>query len=397
MERPNLLDPAIRNDPYPLYAELRRHRPVCQVDPGGFYVVARYDDVLYVLKNPQRFSSRAASDLLKPAWLDRNPLASSLVMHDPPAHARLRALVQPAFGPRARARLERQVSATAQELGDQLVALGEADFIEHFALRLPATVICHILGLDPERVPQLRRWAAAIASIISAPADPARLAEIRAHLLEMEAHLREVIAARRQHPEDDMISDLLSSRPETGGAGMDEEEVLSFLFLVVPASFQTTTGLLVNAVRMLIARPQDHDRLMAEPGRIPAFIEEVLRYDAPVQNLSRLVVEDTELRGVLIPRGAFLFALLGSANRDESQFPDPDRFDMDRGPTRHLAFGHGIHYCMGEGLARLEGRIGLSVLLERFGRFEARFEALTWSQSLTSRIPLAMPLRYIQR
>jgi cytochrome P450 len=397
MERPNLLDPAVRNDPYPLYADLRRHHPVCQVDPGGLYAVARYEDVLYVLKNPQRFSSGAARALLKPPWLERSPLASSLVSQDPPVHARLRALVQPAFGPRALTRLEGQVRATAEQLGDRLAALGEADFIEHFALRLPATVICHILGLDPERVPQLRRWAAAIAAITSAPTDPQRIAEIRAPLAEMEAHLHEVIVARRQHPEDDMISDLLASRPEAGGAGMNEEEILSFLFLAVPAGFQTTTGFLVNAVRTLMARPQDHERLHADPVRIPAFLEEVLRYDAPVQSTARLVLEETELRGVSVPRGALLFLLLASANRDENQFPDPDRFDMDRGPTRHLAFGHGIHYCMGEALARLEGRVGLAVLLARFGRFEPLFDSLSWSQSLTSRIPLAMPLRYVQR
>jgi cytochrome P450 len=388
--RPNLLSPDVLADPFPLYAELRRDRPVCQVDPGGLWAVARHDDVQYVLRNPDLFSSAGFRVATEQPWLPRNPISDSLLLQDPPAHGRLRGLVGNAFGPEALARLEERVRVIAAELADQLAITNKTDFQATFALPLPARVIAEILGVDPALHVHFKRWVLDMNAVALPGQSDARIAEIRASIEEMIAYMNQVIADRRRCPADDMISDLLV--PNEDGDRMTDEEILSFLFIVLPAGFETTTNLLASAMRVLLRRPDLLARLRADPARIPAFVEEVLRHDGPSVGLLRLTTREVELGGVVLPAYSPVLCLLSSANRDERRFADADVFDLDRSDRKHLAFGHGIHACLGAALARMEARVGIAALLERFDAVEAAGPS-DWVPSFLLRGPTVFPVR----
>jgi hypothetical protein len=391
-ERFNLLLPEVRANPYPMYAQMRRTSPVCQVEPGGIWAAARYKDVAFILKNPEIFSSGGFQALLKPAWLPHNPIGDSILVMDPPAHTKLRGLVSRAFSPRNLPRMELRVRALADELADRLEALGEADFMAEFAEPLPARMIGEILGLDASLHRSFKKWGAHLAAITPAMPDEELATAIRTSIGEMERYLREVLEARRRKPGDDMVSDLV--RAEIDGAALTDAEIIAFLFLLLPAGFETTTNLLANTMLTLIDHPDTFARVRADRTLVPAFIEEVLRYDPPVHGVPRMTTTDVELGGVTVPAGSMIVCLIGSANRDEDQFPDPDRFDLERDSQGGIAFGHGIHFCLGVSLARMEGRIGLEALLSRFQGFSRLPGSVAWSQTLTVRGPTTLPLRF---
>jgi hypothetical protein len=209
----------------------------------------------------------------------------------------------------------------------------------------------------------------------------------------METYLTEVVQERRRRPADDFVSDLI--RAEVSGDTLSDAEVLAFLFLVLPAGFETTTNLFTNAMLGLLERPEDLARLRSDPSLIPAFIEEVLRHDPPVHGIPRFTTADVTLGGAVVPKGSMVLLLIGSANRDETRFPDADRFDMDRGRDPGVALGYGVHFCIGAPLARLEARIGLEALLRRFRGFAQLPGQLDWSAAITVRGPLSLPLRFL--
>lgn len=391
-ERFNLLLPEVRANPYPMYAQMRRESPVCQVDPGGFWVASRYKDVAFILKNPEIFSSAGFQALLKPAWLDHNPVGDSILVMDPPAHTKLRGLVSRAFSPRNITNMELRVRAIANELADRLVTLGEADFMAELAEPLPARLIGEILGLDASLHRSFKKWGAHLAAITPAVPDEELATAIRASISDMNRYLREVLEARRRKPVDDMVSDLV--RAEVDGVSLSDAEIIAFLCLLLPAGFETTTNLLANTMLALLDRPGDVARLRADPALVPAYIEEVLRHDAPVHGVPRLTTTDVALGGVTVPAGSMIVCLLGSANRDEDQFPDPDRFDIERDSQGGIAFGQGIHFCLGVTLARMEGRIGLEALLSRFQGFSRLPGSIAWNQSITVRGPTTLPVRF---
>lgn len=392
-KRINLLDPEIRKNPYPVYAELRRSRPVCQVDPGGIWAVTRHADVQRVLRDPERFPSSGFKHIFCPPWLGHQPLGDSLIAKDPPEHTKLRALVSRAFTPRSIARLESRVTALAAELADRIRSMGEADFMAELAEPLPARVIAEILGLDPALHREFKRWGAHLANVTPAEPEPALASAIRGTIREMQGYLDDVIAARRRAPREDLVSELL--RAEIDGQALSHAELMGMLFIILPAGFETTTNLLANAMLRLLDAPGDLARLHADRARIPAFIEEVLRHDPPVHAVGRMAAADVEIGGVTVPAGAAVLALVGSSNRDEAAFPDPDRFDMDRESQGGHAFGYGIHFCLGATLARIEGRVALEALLARFRGFERIPAELTYSNALTVRGPLSLPVRFL--
>ncbi|HEU4407527.1 MAG TPA: cytochrome P450 [Polyangiaceae bacterium] len=394
-DRPNLLGPDVRANPYPLYAQLRRERPLCQVDPGGFWAVSRYRDIQFVLSNPQVFSSQGLRALLLPPRIESNPLADSLLALDPPTHTRLRGLVSHAFGPRAMARLEPQIRNVAGELAGRLCALGRADFMSEFAGPLSARVIAEVLGLDPALHVHFKRWTDAISAISPAITDPARIAEILGTVRETDGYLRQVIRARRDRPRDDMISDLL--RPGARGDVMTDEELLAFLFVILPAGLETSMYFLSSALRVLFERPDVVGRLRAERAHVPMFLEEVLRYDSPGHGTLRVTTRAAELAGAAVPPGAVILLLMASSNRDEQKFKDADRFDMDRPSEKSLAFGYDVHFCLGAPLARLEARVALEELIARCERFVALSDELEWNQSLTVRGPVRLPAEFTPR
>lgn len=389
--RVDILAPALRANPYPHYAELRRSSPVCQVDPGGMWAVSRYDDVVHVLKNPALFSSQGFEAAWQPPWLGYNPLVQSLLSKDPPAHTRLRNLVSRAFGTQVLARMEPQLREFTADLANGLA--GEVEFVDAFALPLPAFAIAVLLGLDPSLRMHFKRWGDDVISITpELLPEEARAAEIRRSVAEICHYFGELVAARRRAPTEDLASRLVLA--EADGQRLSDAEVIEMFTILLIAGFETTTHLLSNTMIFLAAYPEEMRRLRDDPSLIPAFVEEMNRYEGPVHAVIRTATQDVTLSGVTIPAGALVLPLIGSANRDEARFPDPDRFDLDR-PGGGVTFGHGIHVCVGAALARMEVRIALEVLLSRFRAVEICTDAIEYNCMLTVRGPLALPLRFL--
>lgn len=384
---PNLMAPALREDPYPVYAELRRERPICRVEPGGLWAVSRYSDVLAILRDPARFSNQAFQAAWQPPWVGYNPLANSVLALDPPAHTRLRALVTRAFGNRSISRLEPRVQEVAGRLA---AALDEqVELISAFALPLPAFAIGEILGLDHRLHGRFKAWADDILSVTPAPPADGQADRVRTAIAELTGHLESVVRHRRAAPGDDVASDLLAARVD--GQALSDREIVDFLFTLLLGGLETTTHLLGNSALLLAERPALLERLRAEPALVPSFVDEMIRFDGPSQALPRVTTTEVELAGVRLPPGTLVLALVGSANRDERQFPDPDRFDLARGQLG-LQFGFGVHYCIGAALARLEAVAAVRALVARVRRIERAGEVL-YNQTLTVRGPARLPLR----
>ncbi|WP_437682686.1 cytochrome P450 [Sorangium sp. So ce131] len=389
--RLNLLAPEVRANPYPYYAELRRSAPVCQVDPGGMWAVSRYDDVALVLKNAELFSSNTGRVTLLPPWIDRNPMVDSILLMDPPEHTKARAIVSRAFSTRVIPRVEPLLRATATAFVERLTPGREIDFCAELAVPIPATAIADLLGLDPALRAHFKRWTADFVAI--AAATPEMREGIRATIADLERYLLEVIAARRAAPRDDLVSELLAARID--GVALTEPEIVSFLFLLLAAGFETTTHLLNTTMKILTEHPEVYARVRADPALIPALVEETLRFDPPAQIGMRQAKADVEIRGVKVPEGAFVAALISSANRDEQVFPDADRFDLDRERQVGLSFGYGPHFCLGAALARAEAKIGLEVLMSLPGRFEWAGREPEWNLGLLLRGPKECWVRYV--
>lgn len=391
MERVNLFAPDVRANPYPYYAEMRRSAPVCQVDPGGLWAVSRYDDVAFVLKDNEHFTSQGARILAVQPWLPHNPLVDSMVLMDPPIHTKTRALVTKAFGSRVVPRIEPLLRAAAGEVLEKIKDGHEFDFCADYAMRLPAEAISNLLGLDPALREKFKRWSDDLVSVGPA-ATPEMIESIKRTVADLEGYLRGVIAARRVEPRDDLVSDLLAS--EIDGVSLTAAEIVSFLFLLFLSGLETTIHLLALSLLLLIKHPDVAARVRQNPALTPNLVEEVLRFEPPSQSVLRMTRHEVEIGGVKVPSGAIVVALLGSANRDESVFPDGDRFDIDRQRQVGMPFGQGIHFCLGAALARAEAKIGLEALLSLPGRFESVRGDVEWNISLTVRGPKACWVRY---
>ncbi|EYF06094.1 cytochrome P450 [Chondromyces apiculatus] len=399
--RIDILSPVVRADPYPHYAELRRRGPVCEVDPGGMWAVSRHEEVLRVLKSPAIFSSQGFQRAWEPPWLGYNPLARSLLATDPPRHARLRARLHRVFAGSTLSRMEPRLRAFAEGLAARLA--GEVDVVAAYAAPVPAFVIAELLGLDQALAPRFERWADDLLSVTPEPESAAHVARVRGSMAELCDYLGEVVAARRRVPADDVVGGLLSAGAGGDGDGdgdgdsaarLSDAEAIEMLVVLLFGGLETTTHFLANTLLFLADHPEELSRLRERPERIPAFLEEMNRYDGPTQSVPRIVVEEVSLGGVTLPAGALVLALVGSANRDEVRFVDADRFDPERGQSG-LGFGHGIHFCAGAALARLEARVALEVLVARFGRIERVPGALRYNRTLTVRGPVALPLRLL--
>jgi cytochrome P450 len=346
-----------RFDPFPLYRELREDSPVLFDAAQGVWHLFRYDDVQRALSEHAVFSSRMRGGR-EP---DQDHLfASSLISTDPPRHRQLRSLVSEAFTTRAVAALEPRIFEIVEELLDRVGAAGSMDLIDDFAYPLPVIVIAELMGIPAEDRDRFKRWSDTVVSQVRDYEDsPGRTAAQQ----EMAEYFFAMIERRRRDPGEDLISRLLAAQVD--GEHLSVMELLGFCALLLVAGNETTTNLLGNAVLTFAEWPGTIDRLLAESGALPSAIEEVLRFRSPVQSMFRVTTQDTVVGGTAIPAGSRLAAWIGSANRDGRQFPDPDAFTLDRHPNRHLAFGQGIHFCLGAPLARLEARVALSALLAR--------------------------------
>lgn len=392
MERIDLFSPEMREDPYPGYAKMRRFSPVCQVDPIGCWAVTRYEDAAYVLKENRLFSAAGIARMIQNPSVGHNPISDSMAVMDPPAHTKLRALVSRAFGAAVIPRVEPIARAAAVAGAEQLRTGDVVDFYKVLSVPVPANVIANLLGLDPALCDSFMRWSADIVSVNPAM-PPEKIAAARDGITTLKRYLTEVIDARRKEPRDDLVSDLIAA--EVDGQALTHDELIGFLFLLLVAGLETTSHLLTNAVRVLVRDRGLHDRLRKDPALIPAFVEEVLRFDSPVYADIRLATADAQVGGTTIPAGSLVTVLLGSVNRDERLFEDPDTFNIDRRRQNGFSFTHGIHYCLGAGLARAEARIALDALCSLPGYFEAQPGDPAWAVSATVRGLLRYPVRLV--
>jgi cytochrome P450 len=390
--RYNLFSPELKTNPYPAYAEMRRDAPVCQVDPGGMWAVTRLDDVLHVLKNPQLFSSRGFGVATNPPWLGGNPFSESMITLDPPEHGRLRGLISRGFGPSAMTRMEPRVRAFAEQIVAELPLEQPLDIMPPYALRIPANVIGDLMGLSPSLHTQLKRWADLITGGVTTvrPDDHERKQLARDAVANLRRYFGEVLDERRRTPTDDLASELL--RAELDGEALQQDERIAFMALLLVGGIETVVHLLGASLLVLLERPDLLERLRADRSLIPAFIEEVLRYEPPVHAAPRTTTQEVELGGVKLPKGAPILVMLGSATRDEAHFPDGDRFDLERGGPKNILFGHGVHFCLGAPLARLEGRLALEALLNRVNRLSRGSEPMTWHRTLVVRGVGSLPV-----
>ena len=391
--------PAVQADPYPFYAALREQAPVQYVESLGAYAVSRHADVLRVMHDHASFSSAAMAELVsRPAEIGADgehnvagPESISIVGLDGAAHTRLRTIVNRAFTPRRIAELEDEMRSIARALLAPLVARGEGDLMAEFAAPFPTIVIAEILGVDPARRAEFRRWSEHMVMAVFEPMTAEQRETVAQSGSEMGDYLDTVIEERAARPDDDMISLLL--RAELEGGALSRQELEVFVFTLLVAGSITTAYLIGNAVMQLVQEPVLLAGVRANPELVGAVAEESLRHESPVQLMFRTATCDIELAGTTIPAGATVLPLLGAANRDERVFPDPDRFDEHRAAGGTLAFGHGVHYCLGAALARLEAKVALEELLRATDGFEpaGSMERIT---SLVFRGPTVLPLRF---
>ncbi len=356
-------------DPYPTYRWLRTHAPLYRNDALGFYALSRYRDVLQASYDWETYSSAEGTTVERwdPALFEQMPM---MIFLDPPRHDRLRKLVSRAFTQRRVAELEPLVRAAAIRLLEPLARRGGGDFVKDFSALLPMEVIFTMLGVPAADRRQLRTWMdLALERDPDTPIIPARAVEAMASSL---GYWFELLNALRRQPNDGLISALIDAEIESDGGGLTrltDGEIVGFCSLLGAAGNETVTKLLANACVLFARHPDQYAAILAEPGTIPGAVEEVLRYTSPSQYQGRVTTRVVEWYGVMVPRGERILLLTASANRDEREFPDPDRFDVTRQTAIALGFGQGIHFCLGASLARLESRVALEEFSRRFPRY----------------------------
>lgn len=359
----NPYDWKVHEDPYPLYRLLRDEAPCYHNAEIGFFALSRHADVLAAFLDPERFSSREGVALETVG--NASEVMSFLAM-DPPRQTRLRALVSRGFTPRRTRELEVPIRKLATQYLDQMADQPRADLITDLAGRLPMDIISEMLGVPQADRDQLRGWADQVVHREEGDgAVPASAAQASIQLI---AYFVEHVGRRRKQPGDDLTDALIAA--EIDGDRLDERDVIAFLFLMIIAGNETTTKLLGNAMVHLGRHPEQRARVLADPGLVPGWVEETLRYDASSQLIARVTTTDVTLHGQTIPAGKKVALLIGAANRDERAFDRPDAYDVGRDCKESLAFGRGVHFCLGASLARLEARVALEEILARFPRFE---------------------------
>ena len=382
-------------DPYPAYRELRDQSPVYWSESGGVFCVSRYDDVLQVLKSPDVFSSRAMFTMLMNQGQEGTPpltprvigmlvriflrtrmnpfefaTARNLIAEDGDRHTHMRNIVNRGFTPRRIEAWEARARQVVKECVEKL-AHGSFDVMRDLAIPLPVTVIAEMIGIEAERRADFKRWSDTFVSNISGPGrqDPYNKPFQHA-LIELTKYMQRITRERRASPTDDLISTIVAE--QEGAIALTDREVMQFVMLLLIAGNETTTNLIGNSVTALLDHPEQIARLAGDPERVPLVLDETLRYDSPIQLVFRKATRPAELHGTMIPEGANIVVLIGSANRDERYWAEPDRFDLERNTTGSLAFGQGTHFCLGASLARLEGRVSLEEVLKRIPGYRIR-------------------------
>jgi cytochrome P450 PksS len=401
-ESVDIFSPKFKANPYPIYARWRAESPVhCAnlPDKRTAWLITRYEDVAAVLRDERFGKDRFKTPELtaKQPWMPKSfrPLAHNMLDQDPPDHTRLRALVHKAFTPRLVEDMRRRVQTLTDELLDAAERSGRMDLIRGYALPLPSTIIAEMLGVPAADRHRFHRWSSAMVS-----ADASKLSLFRAmpNVLAFLRYVRKLIKRRRAEPSDDLAGAL--ARADEAGDHLSEDELLAMIVLLLIAGHETTVNLIGNGTLALCTHPEQMQRLRDDPELIQPAVEELLRYDGPLAMATeRFAREDVTVAGVAIPRDGLVFAVIASANRDERQFEKPDALDITRENNKHLAFGLGVHYCLGAPLARLEGQIAINTLLRRAPnlRLAVPREKLRWRRGLVLRSLEALPVTFVSR
>jgi cytochrome P450 len=389
----NPMAAGFREDPYPFYRRLRETDPFHKSRAADGFVLSRYEDVSEVLRDGSfsadernmnlypRMVRRAARAGLPDPYADDN---MSMLRRDPPDHSRLRGLVAKAFTPRAVERMRPRVEQILKELLEARPAHGAMELVREFAAPLPVRVIAEMLGVPPEDHLRFRDWSNEIVRSLGEGTFDDQRAALRA-TAELRAYFEAIVEARRVAPRDDLISALVAA--EQNGDRLKLSEMFATLVLLLVAGNETTTNLISNAVLALLRNPEQLALLRLQPERVPAALEEILRYDSPVQLTSRVAKHDCTVAGHRVRRGQQLVLLLAAANRDPAVFADPERLDIARNDVRHLSFSQGQHYCLGAQLARLEGTLALEALVTRYPELRLPEQKLTWRNNTILRGP----------
>jgi cytochrome P450 len=375
-------------NPYPLYHQLRSFSPVHWVEAMNGWLVTRYDDVAAALRN-LKLSSTARKYLLQRKIADPEVLAMvelrapQMLFSDPPAHTRMRGLVSKAFTPRAVEAMAGRLQKMVDAVLDAVQPKGGMDIIRDLAYPLPVTVIAEMLGVPPEDRPRFKGWSDALTVLVNSVGDVSpeqyrTAAQARGEFIN---YLRGIVAQRRAAPRDDLLTALVQA--EDAGDRLSEDELYANSLLLMSAGHETTTNLIGNGVLALLRHPDQLQKLRDNPTLLPGAVEELLRYDSPVQLTARIALEDVEVGGTRVQKGQFTWLILGAANRDPGHFPDPDRLDVTRKDVKHLSFGAGIHFCLGAPLARLEGQIALGTLIRRFPNLRLAKQELHYHDNFT--------------
>src|SRR5882762_1655310 len=395
MQSFNPMDPEFLADPYPTYHRLRTEDPVHR-SPLGFWVLTRYEDVVGVLRD-HRFAKEAiAAFVAQKLGVElTSGIGISMLDRDPPDHTRLRSLVSKAFTPRVVEGLRPRIQQIVDELITRAQAAGSMDVIEEFAYPIPVNVICEMLGVPVADHERFKGWSLDIARGLDSiwlPPDsevPRRSAASRHAISD---YFRGLIAQRRAAPRGDLLSALIAA--EEAGDKLNEEELVATCILLLIAGHETTVNLIGNGVLALLRNPAELCRLRETPGLITSAVEELLRYDGPVQRTARVASAQATIGGRTIARGEMVMPFIGAADRDPAQFPEPDRLDIGRADNRHIAFGWGIHFCLGAPLARIEGQIAIGTLVGRLPKLTLATDRPEYRQSLTLRGLKSLPVAF---
>lgn len=399
----DLFDPSFTANPYPTYAQLRSTAPVHRVtlpDSRVVWLVTRYNDVASVLKD-ERFvkdwrNAPPPEQLPQMSPLPREMTKlqiGNFLFMDPPNHERLRTLVSKAFTPRLIEQMRGRVQAVADALLDAVQDKGEMDLIDDYAYPLPITVIAELIGVPAEERYKFREWS--VTAVSGNRTQEYAEKVLIPHMRAFTDYLRAMFEAKRKNPEDDLISALVQA--EETGDKLSEDELLGTLFLLLVAGYETTVNLIGNGTLALLQHRDQLQKLRADPSLIDAAIEELLRYDGPFEiSTERFAREDVAIGETVIPKGEVVMAVIAAADRDPERFPEPSKLDITRTDNRHLAFGKGIHYCLGAPLARMEGQIAIGTLLRRMPnlRLKGTTESLAWRPGLIFRGLQGLPVEF---
>jgi cytochrome P450 len=395
----NPLLPEFRANPYPFYRQLRSVDPVHWSAFLGFWVLTRYTDCVAMLRDPRSSADPrdwASYEAVMQGVGEDRPLMQMqrrwMLLMNPPDHTRLRTLVTKAFTPRVVEGLRPRIQEIVDSLLDQVQGARTMNVIADLAYPLPVIVIAEMLSVPAEDRDKFKGWSRDLARTLDPITTPEILAAGDEATLAFLDYFGTLVAKRRKDPRDDLLSSLIAA--EEQGDRLTEDELLATAILLFGAGHETTMNLIGNGLLALLRHPDQLEKLRNDPSLIHSAVEEFLRYDGSVQMTGRMALQDIEIGGKVIAKGQQAIIVLGAANRDPAQFPDPDRLDITRSDNRHIVFSHGIHYCLGAPLARIEAQIAINTLLRRMPALQLSTDTLEWRETVTLRGLKALPVAF---